>query len=66
MGCSNAAEIVIHLEDLVSVIKTVQNKNNKLKAVEADLESSVIQRFLTGSGFLYVKVTGLYWELVKK
>lgn len=59
-----AAEILVHLQDFLDVINTVQNPNLKIKSVQADLNSGTVQTLLTCLAILYIKVTGPYWWLV--
>ncbi|XP_052808198.1 uncharacterized protein LOC128237051 [Mya arenaria] len=59
-----SAEILYHLSDFLLVFKTVKCPNNKIKAVEADLVSPVVQTMLKALTAAYTKVTGPYWWLV--
>ncbi|XP_052778449.1 uncharacterized protein LOC128215880 [Mya arenaria] len=53
-----SAEILYHLSDFLLVIKTVKCLNNKIKAVEADLVSPVVQTMLKALTAAYIIETG--------
>ena len=59
-----AAEIYLHRNDFLTVIKTVTKPNVKLKAVKSDLECEELIALLQCLGIFYVKVKGPYWNLI--
>lgn len=59
-----AAEILLHHEDFLNVLKTVKAPNRKIQAVHADLLCSRIITVFVVAGLMYVRVTGPYWQLV--
>ena len=51
-----AAEIYLHRNDFLTVIKTVTKPNVKLKAVKSDIECEELIALLQCLGMFYVKV----------
>ncbi|XP_041347477.1 uncharacterized protein LOC121367391 [Gigantopelta aegis] len=59
-----AAQICLHREDFINVLKKVKKPNGKLVSVLADLTCPVVTTILQARGLLFVLVTGPYWELM--
>ncbi|KAH3725616.1 hypothetical protein DPMN_051463 [Dreissena polymorpha] len=59
-----SAEILFHRKDFIKVINHVSNKNLKIKAVLADLQSDCVQQMLKALCLIYVTITGPYWWLI--
>ena len=55
------AEVFLHHENFVEVIKTVNNPNQKIVSVGADLQSRTVQIILRALAAVFVKVTGPWW-----
>ncbi|XP_052282199.1 uncharacterized protein LOC127879423 [Dreissena polymorpha] len=53
-----AAEILVHRQEFLTVIKTVKKPNRKIQAVSADLHCTRIATLLAATGLMYVHVTG--------